>query len=179
MLPSNFSYIDIEFVSPLVKNLPLLLSVAGSFICLLSFYLFDRVFFFNRESRFYNLSLKFINFVSPFFFFSGFFNVIYNDLFLCLLKFSYEVNTKTIDKGFIELFGPYGFYKFFYFLHFLFKVFSPSVIFFCICLFFLALCFVIFFFIYVYFIFLVISLNYFNIIMIFFLMVLFDFFVFK
>lgn len=47
---------------------------------------------------------------------AGFFNNLYNKLFLLLLEISYISINKYLDKGLFEYFGPYGFYKLFMFI---------------------------------------------------------------
>jgi hypothetical protein len=88
------------------------------------------------------------NKISSFFYNAGFFNSIYNDIFLDFFEISYESSNKYMDKGFIEFFGPFGFYKFFKsFNDYLINT-SPSVIFFDIGYMFFSL---IFFFIFLFF----------------------------
>lgn len=59
---------------------------------------------------------------------AGFFNVLYNNLFIILYNTSYSYNNKLLDKGFFEYFGPFGIYKFFYNLKNLFPYAYPFLI---------------------------------------------------
>jgi len=72
---------------------------------------------------------KVLNKVSPFFFYALFFNKIYNNLYLSIFKLSYQIQAKYIDKGILELIGPFGFYKFFRLLHYKINNFLPSLLF--------------------------------------------------
>ena len=47
-----------------------------------------------------------------------------------MYKTSYFFNTKIVDKGFLELIGPFGIYKFFFKLSYFLRNFTPHVIFF-------------------------------------------------
>lgn len=142
VLPHNFNYIDSDFVSPLIKNLPIILSFIGMFV---GFFFMN---IFNKMDNFLNFK-KFIiwirNNIPPFFYFAGFFNAFYNKIYISFFVFSYNFNTKIVDKGFLEIFGPYGFYKFFYKCNKFLKRLSPSVVFFSICYMFLGLCLIILF----------------------------------
>ena len=62
----------------------------------------------------YILSVKGELRVSSFLYFSGFFNTVYNKVFINLYISSYRLNTKILDKGILELLGPVGSYRLFY-----------------------------------------------------------------
>lgn len=47
------------------------------------------------------------------FFNAGFFNFIYNKLYLYCFYLFYEINVKNIEKGLFEWVGPVGIYLFF------------------------------------------------------------------
>ena len=124
----HYTSLDFEFLHPLVKNLPVIVSLFGCFLSVgfLNYYLsanpvnsFSSVFF-----------IGIWNTVSSFFFNSGFFNFIYNFFFLELFKFSYFINNKYLDKGYFEYFGPFGLYRFFRLLARFFYSNPPSLIFF-------------------------------------------------
>jgi NADH-ubiquinone oxidoreductase chain 5 len=114
-----------EYISPLIKALPVLLSLLG---CAL-------VFFFYELETLRNFNLKLhtskalaaklsnmticnygLNKISDFFYQAGYFNQVYNSLFLNFYKISYETFTKSIDKGYLEILGPYGLYMLFRYL---------------------------------------------------------------
>lgn len=106
MLPKNFTLVETSFSSPLVKNMPLLCSLAGIAVFFLYEYFFVNFFGGRLFQRVYWLS--------PFFFYAGFFNAFFNTLFINLFRSSYAYNTKIFDKGFLELFGPHGLRSFFW-----------------------------------------------------------------
>lgn len=65
-----------------------------------------------------------------FFIGATFFNFIYNKLFIDLYRISYEISTKLIDKGYLELLGPFGLYNFFFlFSRKISNAFSPYLLF--------------------------------------------------
>ncbi len=70
-----------------------------------------------------------LNKLSALFFYALFFNKLYNNLFNQVFKLSYIIQAKYIDKGILELIGPFGFYKFFRLLHFKLNNFIPSLLF--------------------------------------------------
>ena len=108
----HFSYLElleIDYIKLNIKLLPLFASFIGYIGIILLF-----KFFINNEKGI-SLFIKNLNFlkVFPFFFFhAGFFNYLYNEIFLCIFKISYLINIKWLDKGYLEFFGPYGSYKF-------------------------------------------------------------------
>ena len=63
-----------------------------------------------------------------FFFFAGFFNFIYNKIYLYFFYLFYEINVKSIEKGLFEWFGPIGFYLFFRNLSYKVRLLSPFFI---------------------------------------------------
>jgi hypothetical protein len=60
--------------------------------------------------------VRLLLFLKSFFFFFGYFNVIYNHIFLSIFSVAYYRYNRLIDKGILEILGPFGFYKFFRFL---------------------------------------------------------------
>jgi NADH-ubiquinone oxidoreductase chain 5 len=108
----NFSLLEPEFLNPLVKNLPLFISILGSLIAFFGIYFINSV---GNKTSFFPLSTSFIywNKISAFFYNAGYFNTIYNNWFLRFFQFSYITTNKYIDKGILEFFGPFGFYKLF------------------------------------------------------------------
>jgi NADH-ubiquinone oxidoreductase chain 5 len=100
----HFNYIDIEFLNPLVKNIPFFFTIIG---VLFTFFLIS-----------YNIKKKnlFIIFfivrknMYIFFYNGAFFNFFYNKILTSLIKFFYIINVKHIEKGFLELYGPVGLY---------------------------------------------------------------------
>lgn len=142
VLPSHFSFIDTEFLHPIIKNLPVIVSLLFMY---LSWVFLNRITILNKTG--YTFLPKYVNYYYPlwlnlgaFLYHAGFFNNIYNIIFLNIYNVSYIVTNKYLDKGFFEYFGPFGTYKFFYFLHHYFQNSWPLVIFFSIFFLFLAVC---------------------------------------
>lgn len=128
VLPSHLNYVEADFLSPVVKNLPVLISMLGllcGVFCINYYQKFSVKLFIFPITGF----MRFWNNVSAFFYHAGFFNVVYNTWFLSLFKLAYFSN-KYLDKGWLEYFGPYGLYKFFRASHFYLKGSPPAVIFF-------------------------------------------------
>jgi NADH-quinone oxidoreductase subunit L len=117
---SHYNNIEVEFLSPLIKNIPLILSFFGFF---LGYYFFYFLKFKNIKLNF--LSFKIKKILYEFFFNAGFFNFFYNRLYILMFKFFYKVNVKYIEKGFFEIFGPVGFYLFFRDLSYKARFLSP------------------------------------------------------
>ena len=119
ILPAHFSPLDTEFIHPLIKNLPVILSLL--FMFLTYFFLYFIEIWSHTDVFKHN---KFIRFIYPFwcklsafFYHAGFINTIYNYGFEKIMIVSYTAVTKYLDKGFFEFFGPYGLYKGFHFLY--------------------------------------------------------------
>jgi len=105
----HFIFLDIEYIHPLIKNLPI------TFCFLMMFILYNLFSNLDYIKNLYILSI--FDKISAFFFNVLFLDKLYNDLYNLLFKLSYLVQVKSIDKGILELAGPFGFYKFFRFLH--------------------------------------------------------------
>jgi len=120
---------DPEFISPLIKNLPLILSFFGVLLGCSAIFLYDYV---SKRFELSSDNSKFLlwNSVSSFFYHAGYFNTFYNNFFLDFLEVSYFTTNKYIDKGILELFGPFGFYKLFRILSLNAKSFMPTIVFF-------------------------------------------------
>ena len=108
---NNFYFIDIEYIHPLIKNLPIILSLLIMFT--LFIFLEYTWFLFCNYNFLYRKLLVFYYNIAPFFYYALFFNKLYNLLYSWIIKFSYLIFIKYIDKGFLEVIGPFGFYKFF------------------------------------------------------------------
>jgi NADH-quinone oxidoreductase subunit L len=101
----HYNNIEIEFISPLIKNMPLILTFLGMFLS----YGFFFKFFFKKKNRHINFfMLK--RYVYTSYYNAGFFNFFYNKIFMYLLNVFYKINVKRIEKGFFELYGPIGLY---------------------------------------------------------------------
>ena len=106
ILPENYRISDIEFISLTYKLLPLtfvLLGVYSSF----RLYSFDIVKFFEIKK------LRYFRFIYYFFNRKWYFDRFYNDIISKnLLYYSYEFSYKDVDRGVLEVVGPYGLTKF-------------------------------------------------------------------
>ena len=132
-LPSHFNHIDADFLHPVIKNLPLIFSIFG---CL----------FFILIHDFVPLN-KIIYKISWFFSSAGFFNTIYNSIFIKTFVLSYDIANKFVDKGLLEYFGPFGIYKGFRSFSYILQQYSPVFLFFHISIIFF---FLVFFFLFIF-----------------------------
>ena len=120
----HFNNMEAEFLSPWIKNMPLMLTFLGMFLGYYFFYVFNiksknrkKINWFIFKARIYE-----------FFFNAGFFNFIYNNIYIFVLQVFYKINVKEIEKGFFEVFGPVGFYLFFRQLSYRVRLLSPYYI---------------------------------------------------
>jgi len=103
--PTNLNIIDAEFAPQFFKLLPVCLSIFGAFLALLLYT------FFSKNLYFFKTSLggkKIYNFLNRKWFFDKFYNEFIVQAFL---NFGYHISYKAIDRGFIEMIGPYGLSK--------------------------------------------------------------------
>lgn len=91
----HFNNIEIEFLSSLLKLMPLIFTFVG---LLLSYIAFFKLQYKGKKKQINNL--KTILYV--FFFNAGFFNVLYNKCYVSLLHLVYDINVKNIEKGLLE-----------------------------------------------------------------------------
>jgi len=104
--PKNYTYLDMIVIGPLLSNLPLIVTV-------LAFILGYKISLKICQNRIFSMYIYMVNkYLSIFFCKGGFFNYIYNYIFIECYKYSYNIHTKIIDKGFLEEIGPYGIYKY-------------------------------------------------------------------
>lgn len=128
--PEHFSFVDTEFVHPLIKNLPVILSLLfmiGAYSCLSMFQTPLRVVWHNYRS----LYLKWYV-LAGWAFNAGFFNTVYNNIFSKMYFVSHTAICKYLDKGYFEYFGPFGVYKGIRVLHLMLSFSWYSIIFFSI-----------------------------------------------
>lgn len=101
--PKNMNAIDAEFIPQIWKLLPVCLSIFGAS---LSFYLYtfgSRILY---DWKLSSTGKSFYNFFNK----KWFFDKVYNEYITqSFLSFGYHISYKTIDRGIIELLGPYGF----------------------------------------------------------------------
>jgi len=103
--PSNLNIIDAEFAPHFFKLLPVCLSITGA-LCALFFYTFSSKDLYLLKTSV--LGRKLYNFLNRKWFFDKFYNEFINQSFL---NFGYHVSYKAIDRGFIEMIGPFGLSK--------------------------------------------------------------------
>ena len=108
--PINNQMIDAEFLPTFIKLLPVIFSFCGLFS---AFYLYFFKFKFLYELKTSNLGLYLYNFLNRKWYFD---KIYYEFINQYMLKIGYNYSYKMIDKGLIEMFGPYGFVTIFSFL---------------------------------------------------------------
>jgi proton-translocating NADH-quinone oxidoreductase chain L len=140
-LPGEHLWVHSAVTAPTVKNIPLVCSFSAV-LCFFGFeYLVVKEFaclppaYGNALRAFWERSY----WLSPLFYFAGFFNAYFNGLFEAFFSTSYKFNTKILDKGFWELFGPKGLAELFWDYSYYLIVTPRYVLFFIFILFFLAL----------------------------------------
>jgi len=108
--PLNNQMIDAEFLPTFFKLLPVILSFGGLFF---AFYLYFFKFKFLYNLKISEYGLFFYNFLNIKFYFD---KIYYEFINQYILKVGYNVTYKMIDKGLIEMCGPYGLTTIFSFL---------------------------------------------------------------
>ena len=106
----NNQMIDAEFLPTFIKLLPVIFSFSGLFS---AFYLYFFKFKFLYELKTSNIGLYFYNFLNRKWYFD---KIYYEFINQYILKIGYNYSYKMIDKGLIEMFGPYGLVTIFSFL---------------------------------------------------------------
>jgi proton-translocating NADH-quinone oxidoreductase chain L len=109
--PINNQMIDAEFLPTFIKLLPVIFSFSGLFS---AFYLYFFKFKFIYKLKTSNIGLYFYNFLNRKWYFD---KIYYEFLNQSALKIGYNYSYKMIDKGLIEMFGPYGLVTIFSFLN--------------------------------------------------------------
>jgi len=105
----NLILIDGEFISPLIKHIPLMLTVFGGLLSWLLTFRASKIFdSFPLKLSFFGRC--FIVFLSKRWHFDQIVNTFV--VFGCL-SFGYHISFRLFDKGFIEAFGPVGLVKLF------------------------------------------------------------------
>lgn len=119
----HYNNIEVEFISPLIKNMPLILTFLGTF--------FSYIFFFKLSSKKKKRNISFFilkKYIYTSYYNAGFFNFFYNKIFIYFFNIFYNINVKKIEKGFFELYGPIGLYLWFRNLSYKIRVLSPFFI---------------------------------------------------
>lgn len=106
LLPEHVIQIDAEFIPSWVKLTPVIFSLVGATSALLIYG------FFSSNLTRTMLKVTFIRSVYTFLNKRWFFDIVYNNLIgKKLMNFGYKTTLNTLDKGVIELIGPYGLQK--------------------------------------------------------------------
>lgn len=105
IFPSNLNIIDAEFAPQFFKLLPVLFSIAGAFFAFFFYTFSSKELYLLKTS---NIGKKIYNFLNKKWFFDKFYNEFINQT---LLNFGYHVSYKMIDRGIIEMVGPFGLSK--------------------------------------------------------------------
>nr|YP_010394634.1 NADH dehydrogenase subunit 5 [Plasmopara halstedii]DAZ89071.1 TPA_asm: NADH dehydrogenase subunit 5 [Plasmopara halstedii] len=108
--PFNNQMIDAEFLPTFFKLLPVILSFCGLFT---AFYLYFFKFKFLYNLKISEYGVYFYNFLNRKWYFD---KIYYEFINQYILKIGYNVSYKMIDKGLIEICGPYGLTSTFAFL---------------------------------------------------------------
>ncbi len=105
ILPTNLFFIEAEFLPVIIKWLPFILSLFGIILASYINILNINIFSFNKT----NIVLTFLSFLISK---KWYLDILQNRLIVStILNFGYLVSFKTLDRGFIELGGPYGISK--------------------------------------------------------------------
>jgi NADH-ubiquinone oxidoreductase chain 5 len=105
VFPLNLNIIDAEFAPVFFKLLPVFLSVFGAIFALLLYTSSSKILYLLKISE---VGRKFFVFLNKKWFFDKFYNEILNQT---VLTFGYLISYKTLDRGLIEMMGPFGLIK--------------------------------------------------------------------
>lgn len=105
VFPTNLNIIDAEFAPLFFKLLPVCLSISGMFSAFLLYTFFSKDLYLLKTSQ---IGRKIYVFLNK----KWFFDKIYNEFIVQrFLNWGYHYTYKTIDRGFIEMVGPFGLSK--------------------------------------------------------------------
>ena len=105
ILPDNLNFVEAESLSYVMKWIPLFLSMVGIFVACYINLSFNFLFIKLRKLSFFQFLIFLINK-------KWYWDVLYNRFIAYpLLNFGYLVSFKNLDRGFIEIVGPYGLVK--------------------------------------------------------------------
>jgi len=100
ILPQNYTAIDAEFLPYYIKLIPVICSLFGATVAFILYRYFTR-FAYDLQFDFPNVH-RFLNQ-------KWYFDAVYNEFIAQkFMYFGYNISFKTLDRGFVELFGPYG-----------------------------------------------------------------------
>jgi len=135
----HFNYIDIEFLNPLIKNIPFFFTILGIILTYIIIKYENK-----KKNKFFFLFYNTKKYMYTIFYNAVFFNFLYNKVLVSLIKLFYIVNIKYIEKGFLELYGPVGLYIKFRNLSFKSRKWSPNYIYVTLFFIFIILIFILF-----------------------------------
>src|SRR6185436_20082509 len=84
--------------------MPFIISIIGIFFYIIFYKLII------KNNKLYNLLFLIKKNIYIKFYNAGFFNLIYNKIYIYFFYLCYNINVKIIEKGYLELNGPIGFY---------------------------------------------------------------------
>jgi NADH-ubiquinone oxidoreductase chain 5 len=100
--PKNTILLDAEFLPPFIKLIPVIFSLTGAFTSFICYSVYSNTLY---TWKLNNLGQIFYNFFNR----KWFFDKIYNDIIVQYsLIFGYNTTYKTVDRGLIEIFGPFS-----------------------------------------------------------------------
>nr|YP_004222736.1 NADH dehydrogenase subunit 5 [Glaucocystis nostochinearum]ADW83108.1 NADH dehydrogenase subunit 5 [Glaucocystis nostochinearum] len=100
LLSNHTTILDSEYIDYYLKLIPVIFSLIGS-VCSYLLYRFSKNFLFTLNLRFKTIYIFFNK--------RWLFDKIYNEFIgLPALSFGYNISFKLLDRGFFEIFGPYG-----------------------------------------------------------------------
>jgi proton-translocating NADH-quinone oxidoreductase chain L len=101
--PKHLSVIEGEFMPTFIKLTPVLLSISGAIFAIITYHIYQNIIYKNLIK--YNIIREIFIFLNKKWFFDKIYNlyIIQN-----ILSFGYKISYKILDKGFIEIVGPYG-----------------------------------------------------------------------
>ena len=102
VLPKNNLFIESEFIPSYVKLVPTVLSFSGAILAIVLNHYYAE---FLYNSTLSPVGMKVFAFLNKKWYFDKFYNELINKP---LLSFGYFVSFRSMDKGLVEMFGPYG-----------------------------------------------------------------------
>ena len=102
VLPKNNLFIESEFIPTSIKLIPTIFSFTGAGLALIINHFYNKELYYFATSR---IGLVLYAFLNKKWYFDKLYNEYINKK---LLLFGYVVSFKGIDKGIVEMFGPYG-----------------------------------------------------------------------
>jgi len=120
--PLRYSLIDIEFIPLVFKLFPLVLTLCGVLLAFSFYALNIELFFSIKKSSIYN-------FIYTFLLKKWYIDKLYNTLFSApILKFGHSYTYKIVDRGLLELVGPFTFFTSTYKISSLLNILQSGVI---------------------------------------------------